>query len=115
MTKFHSLPCDKKRQSWCKKLVPHLSFQPLISLARVLPVETTVKKRILVAEDNVDMAIVMRQLLESLGYEATSARDGLEAVEMATAQLPDLIIMDVTLPKIDGLQAASRIQENPKT
>jgi CheY-like chemotaxis protein len=74
-----------------------------------------VKKRILVAEDNEDMAIIMPQLLERLGYEVTVARDGLEAMEMATSQLPDLIVVDVMLPKIHGLQAAAQIRQNPKT
>lgn len=73
------------------------------------------KKRILVAEDNEDMALILHQLLESHGHEVTLARDGVETVEMATSQLPDLIIMDITLPKMDGLQATSRIRRNPKT
>jgi two-component system cell cycle response regulator DivK len=74
-----------------------------------------VKKRILVAEDNEDMALILHQLLESHGHEVALARDGVETVEMATSQLPDLIIMDITLPKMDGLQATSRIRRNPKT
>jgi CheY-like chemotaxis protein len=73
------------------------------------------RKRILVAEDNEDMTLILRQGLEFLGYEVWAARDGLEAVEMAASQLPDLIIMDIRMPKTDGLQAVSRIRKNPLT
>lgn len=73
------------------------------------------KTRILLVEDNRATVEVMQQELEMLGYEATVARNGLEAVELAASQLPDLIIMDIALPKMDGLQAASQIRSNPKT
>jgi len=53
--------------------------------------------------------------LEFLGYAVTVAGDGNEAVEMAASQLPDLIVMDILLPNVNGLEAASRIRNNPKT
>lgn len=73
------------------------------------------KERILLAEDYEDMARLLRWRLESLGYEVAVARDGREAVKMAVSQLPDLIVMDIVMPKMDGLQAACRIRKNPKT
>lgn len=73
------------------------------------------KKRILLVEDNAATIDVMRQELEFLGYEVTVAENGVEAVEMAISQLPDLIVMDIRMPKMDGLQAASKIRKNPKT
>ena len=73
------------------------------------------KKRVLLVEDHPDTIGVMSLELEVLGYEVTVAKNGLEAVEMATSQHPDIIVMDILLPKMDGLQAASRIRQNPKT
>ncbi len=73
------------------------------------------KKRILLVEDNLETIEVVRQELEVLGYEVLLAEDGLAAVEVATSQLPDLIVMDIRMPKMDGLQAASQIRKDPKT
>jgi CheY-like chemotaxis protein len=73
------------------------------------------KQRILLVEDNPGTIDVMRQELEVLGYDVTVAKNGVEAVEMATTSLPDLIVMDIIIPKIDGLQAATQIRQNAKT
>jgi CheY-like chemotaxis protein len=73
------------------------------------------KQRILLVEDNPGTIDVMRQELEVLGYDVTVAKNGVEAVEMATTLLPDLIVMDIIIPKIDGLQAATQIRQNSKT
>jgi len=73
------------------------------------------KQRILLVEDNPGTIDVMRQELEVLGYDVTVAKNGVEAVEMATTLLPDLIVMDIIIPKMDGLQAATRIRQNAKT
>lgn len=73
------------------------------------------KKQVLLVEDNSVTVDVMRMELEFLGYEVAVARNGLEAVEIATLQVPDLIVMDIHMPKMDGLQAASTLRGNPKT
>ena len=73
------------------------------------------KTRILLVEDNPATVEVMQQELEFLGYEVVVAQDGLEAVAVAASELPDLIIMDMALPKMNGLQAASQIKRNAKT
>ena len=71
-------------------------------------------KKILLVEDNPATVDVIQKELEFLGYESVVAKDGMEAVEMALGQLPDLIIMDISLPKVDGLKATSMIRSNPK-
>ena len=73
------------------------------------------KKRVLLVEDHPDTIDVMSTELEVLDYEVTVAKNGLEAVEMASSELPDLIVMDILLPKMDWLQATARIRQNPKT
>ena len=76
---------------------------------------TPKKKRILLAEDDVDLAELFQTGLEFLGYGVRIARDGLQAVEMTTSEPPDLIIMDIRLPKMNGLEATTHIRRNPKT
>lgn len=73
------------------------------------------KKRVLLVEDNMDMVDIMRKGLEFLGYEVMVAENGLQAVEFAAEQSPDIIVMDILLPKVDGLEATSLIRKNPKT
>ena len=73
------------------------------------------KKRVLLAEDHLGTIEVMQQELEVLGYEVVVAQNGLEAVEKAVAESPDVIVMDMLMPKMDGFQAASSIRQNPKT
>lgn len=73
------------------------------------------KKRVLLAEDHPGTIEVMQQELEVLGYEVTVAENGLEAVEKATAEVPDVIVMDMLMPIMNGFEAASQIRQNPKT
>lgn len=73
------------------------------------------KKRILLVEDNMDMRELVSNGLTALGYEVMVARNGREAVELATAQLPDLLVMDIMLPDMNGLEVTSQIRKNPKT
>jgi two-component system cell cycle response regulator DivK len=56
----------------------------------------------------------MRLELEQLGYLVLEAEDGAKAVEIALRELPDIILMDLTLPVMDGLAATAMIRDNPK-
>jgi two-component system, cell cycle response regulator DivK len=62
-------------------------------------------KRILVVEDQADNMQILRDLLTSAGYELIEAKDGEEGVKVATAERPDLILMDIQLPLLDGYEA----------
>ena len=73
------------------------------------------KKRVLLAEDHPGTIEVMQTELEVLGYEVVVAQDGQEAVEKAATESLDLIVMDIIMQKLDGLQATARIRENPRT
>jgi CheY-like chemotaxis protein len=73
------------------------------------------KKRILLAEDNLHLREMTKKLLESQGYDVLVAQNGLEAVAMATLAPPDLVILDIMIPIMDGFQVASHIRKNSKT
>src|SRR6266700_8105059 len=72
-------------------------------------------KRILVIEDTEDNRQIIRDLLSSVGYELIEAMDGAEGVAMAQSQHPDLILMDIQLPVIDGYEATRRIKADAAT
>ena len=73
------------------------------------------KQKILLVEDNPATIDVIQKELEFLGYDCMVADDGKKGVDMASAHAPDLIIMDISLPKLDGLGATALIRQNPKT
>ncbi|MGI8642116.1 MAG: response regulator [Pyrinomonadaceae bacterium] len=73
-------------------------------------------KKILIVEDYEDTRNFMKFLIESYGYQVIEATDGIEAVDRAKYQCPDLILMDISLPLVDGLTATRTIREsNSKT
>ena len=72
------------------------------------------KKRILVVEDNEQNLYLATFLLEKNGHEVITAKDGLEAVEKAKAERPDLILMDIQLPEMNGYQATKKIKSIPE-
>ena len=69
-------------------------------------------KKVLVVEDNENNLYLVRFILEKNGLEVIEAREGGLAVELAIKEKPDLIIMDIQLPDISGLEATSRIRES---
>ncbi len=68
-------------------------------------------KTVLVVEDFEDNRFMMRRLLEMSGYRVVEAVNGQQAVELAGAESPDVILMDLSLPMLDGLAATRRIRE----
>jgi CheY-like chemotaxis protein len=71
--------------------------------------------KILYVEDNEDNVYVLETRLKRQGYEMVIARDGAEGVAMATSERPDLILMDLSLPVVDGWEATRRIKADPAT
>ena len=71
------------------------------------------KARILYIEDNEQSLYLVTFLLKADGYEVLQARDGIEGVEAAGRQRPDLILLDIQLPGMDGYAVARRLRDNP--
>ncbi|MDQ3473256.1 MAG: response regulator [Acidobacteriota bacterium] len=69
--------------------------------------------RVLLVEDTEDNRVMMRRLLEMSGYCVTEAVNGMEAVSQAEQENPQIILMDLSLPLVDGLAATRRIRQLP--
>jgi two-component system, chemotaxis family, CheB/CheR fusion protein len=83
-------------------------LEPAVGVPRV----TTVR-RVLVVEDNRDSIESLTMLLNLAGYETHAAKDGLEATEAAATFRPDVILLDIGLPKLNGYEVARKIREQP--
>ena len=72
-------------------------------------------KKVLIAEDNPDSLEIITFQMEMMGYSVIAAKHGQEAVEKAIEEEPQLIVMDIMMPKMDGREATRIIRSNPKT
>jgi two-component system cell cycle response regulator DivK len=72
------------------------------------------KRRILVAEDQEDNRRILRDLLTNSGFELIEVTNGKDALAAAAAQQPDLILMDIQLPLLDGYEVTRRLKADPK-
>ncbi len=72
-------------------------------------------KRILYVEDNAQNKRLVRKILVSRGYEVLEAEDGLAGVEITKNELPDLVLMDINIPGIDGLEATGILKSTNET
>jgi CheY-like chemotaxis protein len=70
-------------------------------------------RRILIVDDNVDSARLLEMLLDVMGHRARAAIDGAEALQLAREFEPDLILLDLSLPDIDGIELAARLRDMP--
>lgn len=71
--------------------------------------------KILLVEDNSNTRLVIRQVLEATGYTVVEATDGLQGIQMAREEQPDLILMDINIPGLDGYETTIRLKSMPET
>lgn len=76
--------------------------------------ESSGPNTILLVEDTEDNRFMMRRLLEMSGYRVIEALNGVEAVKMTKLEMPALVLMDLSLPVIDGLEATRLIRKSPE-
>jgi len=90
---------------------------PLLGARRVRPPSKAnghdKARRILVADDNADAATAMAEVLGAVGHDVRTARDGLQAIEIAEHFRPDLILLDIGMPRLDGFETCRRIRQSP--
>ena len=96
--------CEALNSSTCEAL--NSSTRQLVNSS------TENSNYILVAEDDSDVALLITTILKNYGYNYVWAKDGMEAMEIADRQLPKLIITDIMMPRMDGLEFIKRIRED---
>lgn len=72
-------------------------------------------KKILIIEDESDQIMMMRTRLESNGFEIISSPNGDDGIKKARSERPDLILLDLVMPKIDGYEVCRRLKSSPET
>ncbi len=80
-----------------------------------IPGPADVRRTILLAEDDDATAEVTAEIISELGYRVVVARNGLEAIALAHQHRPNLILMDIQMPKMDGLTATRALKQDPAT
>ncbi len=68
---------------------------------------------ILYIEDNFDNRMLVRRVLEAEGYRVVEAEDGLKGIEFLGSEIPDLVLMDINLPEMDGYEVTARLKQMP--
>src|SRR5207248_9131181 len=113
------LRTERRRWKWVvtdtsRSRARHAPWSPRCSASsgRTMVDEQESSARILIVDDHEDNAELLRARLESWGYETDSAMDGGQALEKVEASPPDLILLDVMMPHIDGMEVARREKSN---
>jgi len=73
------------------------------------------KGRILVVDDDHALVRIAQSVLQKQGFDVLTAFDGLEGLQKAQEEKPDVIVLDITMPKMDGYQVCHRLQQDPNT
>lgn len=93
-------------------MAPFASPPPIRSIVEPA---ARIGQTILLVEDNEDNRIIYTTVLRHVGYDVIEAQDGVQAIEMARSALPDLILMDISIPKIDGWEATRILLDDENT
>src|SRR5918992_4085976 len=100
---------------WCQ---PHCAIArdtlkpPLLKLMTQL---TTERRRVLVVDDDSRVLDLVVELLTQEGHEVSAAKDGGQALNLAIACEPDLVVSDVSMPVLDGIELCRRLKQHPQT
>jgi len=71
--------------------------------------------KILVVDDDRDIRLVLGAILEGAGYETVEAANGLEALALVKAERPDVVLLDLSMPRMDGMEVLRHLRANPET
>ncbi len=102
------------RESLAQRLERRTSRTPVAEAATILQ-DRRVSQRILVVDDTESIRRLIRLNLELEGFDVVEAADGQECLELATALRPDLVTIDVVMPRLDGFAAAAALRADPLT
>jgi len=89
-------------------------YDSVIAAEPAVAPTTSARRRILVVDDNEDAANTLAMILKLEGHEIDTAYSGAQALERVDEFMPDIVLLDIGLPELDGLQVAARIRANPK-
>lgn len=73
------------------------------------------KRKIMIVDDERDIVLILKMALEKAGYDVVEAYDGLEALEKVKGEKPDLILLDIMMPRMDGHSVNLKLKEDPET
>jgi len=73
------------------------------------------KRKVLVVDDNIDSITILRSILETNGFAVRTAQSGRDALDLLAQEVPDVILLDVMMPEMSGLEVLERIKSNHET
>jgi CheY-like chemotaxis protein len=101
---------------WLESELGHGStFSFILPVSYVEEEKMTTKKKVLVIDDEVDLCTTIKAQLEANGYTGLTAFSGKEGLEKASSQKPDIIILDLMMPVMDGFEVCKRLKKDPQT
>lgn len=101
------------RGSECTVRLPLTTRTPKRPVDREKQRQNSAQRRILVADDNKDAAQALSEILNALGNDARAAYDGLQALEMASSFRPEVVVLDIGMPRLNGHDTARRMRAQP--